>query len=80
MGKDATDYQNSSRENDRRLTKVKIAKGVLGFSQSNVRKVVSEEHWPMFDCFFVALKKLSEKIIRQMVEANLLLWKPENVY
>ena len=80
MAKDATVYQVRDSASDRRLTRVKTAQGVMGFSQVNVRKVTSEEYWPMFDCYFSAIKVLAEKILFQMSEAGLLLWKPSNVY
>lgn len=80
MKKDATGYQPLNTTNDHRMTRVKTQKGVRGFSKVNVRKVTSEEYWTMFDRYFDAMKLLAEKIIRQLVDANLLLWEPSNLY
>ena len=80
MEKDATAYQKRDTATDRRLTRVKTATGARGFSQINIRKVTSEEYWPMFDRYFEAKKTLAEKILQQLTDAGLLLWKPSNVY
>lgn len=80
MCKNAAVYQMRDNVSNRAMTRVRTAKGVKGFSRVNVRKVTSEEYWPMFDRYFDAIKSLAEKILRQMVDLELLLWKPSNVY
>ena len=80
MEKDATEYQPMITTNDRRMTRVKIQAGAHGFSNVNIRKVSSKEYWQMFDEYFAAMRVLTEKIIKQMVDARLLLWKPSNLY
>lgn len=79
MEKDAAGYQHLDTANDRRMTRVKTQKGVLGFSSVNVRKLTSETYWPIFDRYFTAMDVLAEKIIRRMVETGLLLWHPSNI-
>ena len=80
MCKNAAVYQMRDNVSNRAMTRVRTAKGVKGFSRVNVRKVTSEEYWPMFDRYFDAIKSLAEKILRQMVDLELLLWEPSNVY
>jgi hypothetical protein len=80
MNKDATAYQHLNAANDHRVTRVKTQKGAKGFSKVNVRKVTSCEYWPMFDRYFDAMKLLAEKIVKQLVNTNLLLWEPSNLY
>jgi hypothetical protein len=80
MEKNANAYQHLNAVSDRRVTRVKTQKGVKGFSKVNVRKVTNREYWPMFDTYFDAMKNLAEKIIKQLVDANLLLWEPSNIY
>ena len=80
MEKDAKGYQPLSKANDKRMTRVKTQKGAKGFSRINVRKVTDAKYWPLFDRYFDAMTTLAEKIIRQMVEARLLLWQPSNIY
>lgn len=79
MEKDAAGYQPLDTPNDRRMTRVKTQKGVLGFSDINVRKVTSKEYWPMFDHYFAAMDVLANKIINMMVKKGLLLWHPSNI-
>ena len=80
MKKDATSYKTRDTPNDRRVTRVKTGIGTKGFSKINIRKVTSEEYWPVFDQYFDAMKILAEKIVWQMVSKGLLLWKPSNIY
>ena len=80
MNKDATAYQTRNDANDRRITRVRTATEVLGFSPINIRKMTSEEFWPMFDQFFIAQRKLAEKINRELLEQNLMLWEHENIF
>ena len=79
MNKNATVYQTRDVANDRRITRVRTATGVRGFSPVNIRKVTSEEYWPMFDNYFVLQRALADKINRQLLEQNLMLWEHENV-
>lgn len=80
MSRPAAAYQMRDNVSSRAVTRVKTAQGVKGFSKVNVRKVTSEEYWPMFDRYFDAIKTLAEKILQQMTDSGLLLWKPSNVY
>jgi len=80
MNKDATAYQTRNDANDRHITRVRTATEVLGFSPINIRKMTSEEFWPMFDQFFIAQRKLAEKINRELLEQNLMLWEHENIF
>lgn len=80
MQKDATSYKTRETPNDRRVTRVKTGVGAKGFSKVNIRKVTSEEYWPVFDKYFYNMKVLAEKIVCQMVNKGLLLWKPSNIY
>lgn len=80
MEKNANAYEHLNVVSDHRVTRVKTQKGVKGFSKVNVRKVTSREYWQMFDNYFDAMKNLAERIIKQLVDANLLLWEPSNLY
>ena len=80
MKKGTTSYKTRDTPNDRRVTRVKTGVGTKGFSKINIRKVTSEDYWPVFDQYFDAMKILAEKIVWQMVSKGLLLWKPSNIY
>ena len=80
MNKDAAAYQTRNNANDRRITRVRTATEVRGFSPINIRKMTSEEFWPMFDRFFIAQRMLAEKINRELLEQNLMLWEHENIF
>ena len=80
MGKSPADYQEMTKKNDRRITRVKIAKGTHGFSRSTVKDAVPSEYIGIFNHFFDARDVLAQKINRQLVEQNLLLWERENIY
>lgn len=79
MRKKASNYQTRTTPNDRRVTRVKTATGITGFSQKNVKKITDETFWPIFDRYFDAQRKLAEKINRQLLEQELILWKHENI-
>ena len=80
MGKDPAGYQEVATKRDRRITRVKTAKGVQGFSRSAVRRIVRPEDIHLFDRFFDARDILARKINRLLVEQKLLLWERENIY
>ncbi len=80
MGKSSAGYQEVSKRNDRRMTRVRTAKGTHGFSRSSIRYVVSKEDIPVFMRFFDARDVLARKINRQLVGQGLMLWERENIY
>lgn len=80
MGKSPADYQEVKRLNDRRITRVRTAKGTHGFSRSTIRHAVPSKDLHIFNRFFDARDVLAQKINRQLVEQHLLLWKRENIY
>ena len=80
MGKNPTDYQETRTSGDRRITRVKTAKGTRGFSRSTVHLTVPDKDMQIFRRFFDARDTLARKINRQLVKSRLLLWERENIY
>ena len=80
MGKDASCFQEFETEKDKRITKVKTAKGTRGFGRSTIKYVVSSASLPIFEHFFEVRDILAKKINKQLVEQGLLLWERENIY
>lgn len=80
MGKSPDDYQDVNTQGDRRITRVKTAKGTHGFCRSSIRHAVPAKDLHIFNRFFEARDALAQKINSQLVEQHLLLWERENIY